>query len=206
MAARLGNTANSRNQSMTEELFDLVRSEEYIEEIVMFEGTEYVNKLELSSLKKMISGKLWIDCRKFVSRQNNSITSGLFNLFSQTMGKSAVDVRNEASDFLLSRLSLAQTVNARFQRPIPSSDTDTAINWIMCFNATSVAKSAHSKVTWTDIKRSMMQKNHGIAQRMIVVETLNAKQNLSPIKSSTLANCLNVSTQVALTVTGIPGM
>ena len=131
MAARLGNTANSRNQSMTEELFELIWSEEYVEEIVMFEGTEYVNKLELSSLKKMISGKLWIDGRKFVSRQNNSITSGLFNLFGQTMGKSAVDVRKEASDFLLS--SENKYLRDIFRSSFKTAKKDYS-NWISTFN------------------------------------------------------------------------
>ena len=101
MAARLGNSVNPMNLSMTEELFEMVRSEEYVDNIMIFEGTDYINKVELTALKKMMSGKLWIDNRKFVSRQNQSMTSGIFNLFGQTIGKSAFDVRTEACDFFL---------------------------------------------------------------------------------------------------------
>ena len=131
MAARLGNIANSRNKSMAEELLELVRSEEYVEEIVMFEGTDYVNKLELSSLKKMISGKLWVDCRKFVSRQNNSITNGIFSLFGQTIGKSAVDVRTEACDFLLS--SENKALRDIFRTSFKTAKKNYS-NWISNFN------------------------------------------------------------------------
>ena len=101
MAARLGNNANPANLSMAEELLEMVQSEEYSENILVFDGTDYINKSELAALKKMMSGKLWIDNRKFVSRQNQSMTSGIFNLFGQTVGKSASDVRIEACNFLL---------------------------------------------------------------------------------------------------------
>ena len=56
MAARQGNTSQSRKTSMAEELLTLVSNEEYINTIPMFGGTDYVNSTELASLKKMISG------------------------------------------------------------------------------------------------------------------------------------------------------
>ena len=66
-----------------------------------FPSTSYINKLELASLKKMIAGKLWVDSRKFVSRQNLVVINGLFTLFGATLGKSASEIRAETCDHLL---------------------------------------------------------------------------------------------------------
>ena len=96
-----GNSANRDKTSMAVELLSIIKIEEYVTDIVRFPSTDYLNKLELSSVKKMVSGKLWLDSRKFVSRQNNVIVNGLFALFGMTLGKSASDVRAEACDFLL---------------------------------------------------------------------------------------------------------
>ena len=87
---------------MAEELMELVNSEEYVEVVQTFGGTDYLNKTEVTALKKMVSGKLWLDNRKFINRQNQSITSGMFSLFGLTVGKSATDVRAEVCDRFLS--------------------------------------------------------------------------------------------------------
>ena len=101
MATMSGNSANREKTSMAAELMSIINIEEYVTDIEKFPSTDYLNKLELSSLKKMVSGKLWLDSRKFVSRQNNVIVNGLFALFGLTLGKSASDIRAEACDFLL---------------------------------------------------------------------------------------------------------
>ena len=101
MAAMSGNNANYGKTSMAAELLSIINVEEYVTEVEMFHSTAYLNKIELSSVKKMVSGKLWLDSRKFVSRQNNVIVNGLFALFGATLGKSASDIRAEACDFLL---------------------------------------------------------------------------------------------------------
>ena len=44
--------------SMAEELLNLVSEEEYLDVVPTFEGTDYLNRLELAAFKKMISGKL----------------------------------------------------------------------------------------------------------------------------------------------------
>ena len=79
----------------------IISDEEYATDIPGFSSTDYMNKTEVSSMKKMISGKLWIDSRKFVSRQNSVIINGLFALFGMTLGKSASNLRAEACDFFL---------------------------------------------------------------------------------------------------------
>ena len=101
MAARHGNTSRSAKTSIVEELFDLVSEEEYLDVIPVFDGTNYLNRVELAALKKMISGKLWVDSRKFLNRQNQSVINGMLSLFGQTVGKSAVDVKAEICDQLL---------------------------------------------------------------------------------------------------------
>ena len=101
MAAMSGNKVNREKTSMAAELLSIIRIEEYVTDIENFSSTAYLNKIELSSVKKMISGKLWLDSRKFVSRQNNVIVNGLYALFGLTVGKSASEVRAEACDFLL---------------------------------------------------------------------------------------------------------
>ena len=112
-----GNTLNRDKTSMAAELLNIISMEEYVTYVEKFSSTAYLNKLELSSLKKMVSGKLWLDSRKFVSRQNNVIVNGLFALFGSTLGKSASDVRAEACDFLLDadqcelRTQLRRSVN-----------------------------------------------------------------------------------------------
>ena len=101
MAAMSGNIANRGKISMAAELLSIINVEEYVMDIEMFHSTAYLNKIELASVRKMVSGKLWLDSRKFVSRQNNVIVNGLFALFGVTLGKSAADIRAEACDFLL---------------------------------------------------------------------------------------------------------
>ena len=86
---------------MASELMEMISIEEYVSSIQAFPSTDYLNKTELSSLKKMIAGKLWMDSRKFVSRQNAIVVNGLYALFGTTLGKSACDVRAEACDLLL---------------------------------------------------------------------------------------------------------
>ena len=106
MAAVSGNTTNRNKTSMAAELLSVIHIEEYVTDIERSSGTDYLNKLEVASIKKMVSGKLWLDSRKFVSRQNNIIVNGLFVnglfvLFGKTLGKSASNIRVEACDFLL---------------------------------------------------------------------------------------------------------
>ena len=101
MAAMSGNSKNREKTSMAAELLSIINIEEYVTDIEKFPSTDYLNKLELSSIRKMVSGKLWLDSRKFVSRQNNMIVNGLFALFGLTLGKSASNIRAEACDFLL---------------------------------------------------------------------------------------------------------
>ena len=79
----------------------MISTEEYVSSIQAFPSTDYLNKTELSSLKKMIAGKLWTDSRKFVSRQNAIVVNGLYALFGTTLGRSASDVRADACDLLL---------------------------------------------------------------------------------------------------------
>ena len=86
---------------MAEELLSLVSNEEYLDVVPRFGGTDYLNRAELSALKKMISGKLWIDNRKFLNRQNQSIPSGMLSMFGQTVGKSAIDVKSDICDQLI---------------------------------------------------------------------------------------------------------
>ena len=101
MAARQGNSTRSVKTSMVEELLTLVSTEEYLDTVPKFSGTDYLNRVELASLKKMISGKLWVDSRKFLNRQNLSIPSGMLSMFGQTVGKSAIDVKGEICDQLI---------------------------------------------------------------------------------------------------------
>ena len=89
------------NMSLASELMQLIDEEEYIQTIPPFDDDDYLNKTEVCSLKKMTSGKLWVDNRKFVTRQNTPITSGLFGMISASVSKSASDTKAEACDFLL---------------------------------------------------------------------------------------------------------
>ena len=95
MAARCTNT------SLAAKLMLLIDEEEYIHIIPQFEEDDYLNKNEVSSLKKMTAGKLWVDNRKFVTRQNFPIASGLFELLGSSVSKSANDTKSEACDFIL---------------------------------------------------------------------------------------------------------
>ena len=101
MATMSGNRENTERISMAEELLNLITVEEYVKVVTAFPSTNYINKLELASLKKMIAGKLWVDSRKFISRQNAVVVNGLFALFGATLGKSASEIRAEACDYFL---------------------------------------------------------------------------------------------------------
>ena len=131
MAARHGNTSRSVKSSMAEELFDLVSEEEYLDVITWFDGTDYLNRTELAALKKMISGKLWVDSRKFLNRQNQSVVNGMLSLFGQTVGKSAIDVKAEICDQLL------ETDNKKLRDILRNSMKSAKYNyseWISCLN------------------------------------------------------------------------
>ena len=86
---------------MAAELFNLITDEEYTTDVQGFSGTGYLNKTDVGSIKKMVSGKLWIDSRKFVSRQNCVVINGMFAMFGLKMGKSASDICAEACEFIL---------------------------------------------------------------------------------------------------------
>ena len=102
---------------MAEELVELVNNEEYLDLVPMFGGTDYLNKTKVTGLKKMVSGKLWLDNRKFINSQNQSITSGMFSLFGLTVGKSASDVCAEVCDHFLSpdNKSLREKIHNSFK-------------------------------------------------------------------------------------------
>ena len=89
------------NNSIAADLLNLIEDEEYVELIHPLGEDDYLNKNEVASIKKMVSGKLWVDNRKFVTRQNCLIPSGLFKLLGESVVKSALDVRNEVCDWML---------------------------------------------------------------------------------------------------------
>ena len=61
MAASRGNTPKqAKKQSMAEELMSLVNIEEYSDPVLGLHEDEYLTKAEVASMRKMISGKLWI--------------------------------------------------------------------------------------------------------------------------------------------------
>ena len=93
MAARRG------NNSIAVDLLNLIEDEEYVELIPVLQEDDYLNKNEVASIKKMVSGKLWIDNRKFITRQNSLIPSGMFEVFGECMLKSALDVCHEMCDW-----------------------------------------------------------------------------------------------------------
>ena len=93
--------ARRANNSIAADLLNLIEDEEYVELIHPLGEDDYLNKNEVASIKKMVSGKLWVDNRKFVTRQNSLIPSGLFKLLGESVVKSALDVRNEVCDWML---------------------------------------------------------------------------------------------------------
>ena len=131
MAARQGNTARFVKTSMVEELLHLVSEEEYQDLIPTFGGTNYLNRVELTALKKMISGKLWVDSRKFLNRQNQSIMNGMLSLFGQTVGKTVTEIKAEICDQLL------DTDNKKLRETLRNSMKTAKQNyseWITCLN------------------------------------------------------------------------
>ena len=101
MATMSGNSKTNKRISMAEELMNIITCEEYVKLMSAFSSTAYLNKLEVSSMKKMISGKLWIDSRKFVSRQQTVVINGLFALFGVTLERSASEICADACEFFL---------------------------------------------------------------------------------------------------------
>ena len=101
MASNHGNTPKRKKNSIAEELMALVSDEEYVEHVVSLTEDEYLTKTEVASLRKMISGKLWIDGRKFMNRQNQCIPTGMYELFGSCVSKSAVAVHTELVTYFL---------------------------------------------------------------------------------------------------------
>ena len=101
MAAIRGNTPKRRKMSMAEELMTLVNDEEYTDCVLGLTDDEYITKTEIASIKKMISGKLWVDSRKFTNRQNQCISTGMYELFGSSVSKSATDVHAEGCQYFL---------------------------------------------------------------------------------------------------------
>ena len=101
MAAISGNHQKIDKLSMAAELLDAISEEEYSTNIHGFSSTGYLNKTDVTSIKKMVSGKLWIDSRKFVSRQNTVIINGMYAMFGLKLGKTVSDLRAEVCDYFL---------------------------------------------------------------------------------------------------------
>ena len=102
MVAIRGNTPKRRpKQSMAEELMSLVSEEEYVNMVQRLEEDDYLTNTEIASMRKMLSGKLWIDTRRFSNRQNQCISTGMYELFGQCVSKSAIDVHAELSQYFL---------------------------------------------------------------------------------------------------------
>ena len=101
MAASRGNTPKRRKISMAEELMELVTEEEYVDSVPGLTDDEYITKTEMTSIRKMISGKLWIDTRKFTNRKNQCISTGMYELFGSSMSKSASTIHAELCEYLL---------------------------------------------------------------------------------------------------------
>ena len=93
--------ARRANSSIAADLLNLIEDEEYVDTITPLSDNDYLNKSEVASIKKMVSGKLWVDNRKFTTRQNSAIPSGMFELIGESVVKSAMDVRNEVCDWIL---------------------------------------------------------------------------------------------------------
>ena len=86
---------------MAAELLNVICEEEYTTDVQGFPSTGYLNKTDVGSIKKMVSGKLWMDSRKFVNRQNAVVINGMFAMFGLKMGKSASEICAEACDYFL---------------------------------------------------------------------------------------------------------
>ena len=87
--------------SMAEELMTLVTEEEYAESVTGLTDDEYITKTEVTSIRKMISGKLWVDSRKFMNRKNQCIPTGMYELFGSSMSKSASTIHAEVCEYFL---------------------------------------------------------------------------------------------------------
>ena len=101
MAAICGNTPKRRRISMAEELMALVNEEEYVDSVLGLTDDEYITKTEVTSIRKMISRKLWIDSRKFTNRKNQCIPTGMYELFGSSMSKSASTIHTELCEYFL---------------------------------------------------------------------------------------------------------
>ena len=53
--------------SIAADSLNLIDEEEYLELVPTLEDDDYLNKNELASIKKMVSGKMWVDNRKFTT-------------------------------------------------------------------------------------------------------------------------------------------
>ena len=101
MAANRGNTPKRRKISMAEELMSMVTEEEYADIIAGLTDDEYITKTEMTSIRKMISGKLWVDTRKFTNRRNQCIPTGMYELFGNSLSKSASTIHAELCEYFL---------------------------------------------------------------------------------------------------------
>ena len=79
----------------------LVSDEEYVEVVEGLAEDKYITKSEVAFIRKMISGKLWIDGRKFTNRQNQCIPTSMYELFGSCFSKSAVAVHTEVVQYFL---------------------------------------------------------------------------------------------------------
>ena len=96
------NTPKRRSKlSMAEELMTLMNEDEYVDIVQRLEEDDYLTKTEIASMRKMLSGKLWIDTRRFSNRQNQCISTGMYELFGQCVSKSAINVHAEMSQYFL---------------------------------------------------------------------------------------------------------
>ena len=109
----------------------LMNEEEYVDTVQCLAEDDYLTKTKIASMWKMLYGKLWIDSRRFNNRQNQCISTGMYELFGQCVSKSAIDVHAEMSQYFLEpdRKNLCDTLRKSMKdNKLTFSDWITKIN------------------------------------------------------------------------------
>ena len=100
MVAIRGNTPKRKKKSIAEELMLLVTNEEYVELVEGLTEDEYITKTEVTSVRKNDIRQV-VDTRKFTNRQNKCIPTGMYEVFGNSISKSAINVHAEVIQYFL---------------------------------------------------------------------------------------------------------
>ena len=107
------------SSNITEELYSLLVSEPYEQDIQTIDAEAQPTPEELKKVKKLIDRAFQLDTSRFQTRRGNCIPNGMFELFGDYSGKDTQSTRDELYDWLQDKNNEVREVVTKAVQPFP---------------------------------------------------------------------------------------